>query len=193
MGDHKGYVLASVADEQKPALAAGANADVLLAKLVHLYFDFIWRLLRRLGAPDAEDATQRVFTVAWQRLDDAAPGKEKAFLVGIAVNVASDSRRAHRRRPDESAELDDLPASLPDASELVDQRRARVILDEILGTLTPELREAFVLFEIEQLKVREVAEMLGIPPGTAASRLRRAREAFQAELRRRRPAFEEHS
>jgi len=190
MGDHKGFVLASAADE-KPLVASGADSDVLIATLLHLHFDFIWRLLKRLGVAEAEDAAQQVFTVAWKRIGDITAGKEKAFLVGIALNVGADARRARQRRLEDGAELDELPAPLPDASDLLDQRRARVVLDEILATLTAELREAFVLFEVEQLKVREVAELLGIPPGTAASRLRRAREAFRAELERRQPTNKE--
>jgi RNA polymerase sigma-70 factor (ECF subfamily) len=47
-----------------------------------------------------------------------------------------------------------------------------------------ELRAVFVLFELEQIKVAEIATMLGIPEGTAASRLRRAREHFQDAVRR---------
>ncbi|MFT3771354.1 MAG: sigma factor-like helix-turn-helix DNA-binding protein [Minicystis sp.] len=47
-----------------------------------------------------------------------------------------------------------------------------------------DLRAVFVLFELEQATMAEIAAMLDLPPGTVASRLRRAREHFQAAARR---------
>jgi RNA polymerase sigma-70 factor (ECF subfamily) len=166
------------------------QAEVRVAELVHLHFDFIWRLLRRFGAPEAEDATQQVFTIAWKKLDEIEAGKERAFLVGIAVRVAADHRKARARRREAGEEAPEVAAPGPDPLELLDQRESRRLLDQILDCLTAELREAFVLSEIEELRIREIAEVLGIPSGTAASRLRRAREAFHVELNRRWPAIE---
>ena len=65
-----------------------------------------------------------------------------------------------------------------DPEQLLDQRRARQQLDSILADLPDALREPFVMFEIEGFGQREIAEALGIPAGTVASRLRRARVAF---------------
>jgi RNA polymerase sigma-70 factor, ECF subfamily len=56
-----------------------------------------------------------------------------------------------------------------------------VLLDAVLATLPPELRQVFVLFELEELTMREIAAALRLPAGTVASRLRRAREMFKAE------------
>jgi RNA polymerase sigma-70 factor (ECF subfamily) len=58
------------------------------------------------------------------------------------------------------------------------------LLDEALESLDTPHREVFVLFEIEQMTREEVAEALRIPPGTVASRLRKAREAFRAAAER---------
>ena len=57
-------------------------------------------------------------------------------------------------------------------------------LDTILATLTDERREVFVLFELEGLTGPEIAEHLGLPAGTVASRLRRARDDFEAAVSR---------
>jgi RNA polymerase sigma-70 factor (ECF subfamily) len=73
---------------------------------------------------------------------------------------------------------------VPGVEELIDRRRARELLDEILAAMTMELRLVFVLFEVEQLTMAEIARMLELPPGTVASRLRRAREDFAARVRR---------
>jgi len=58
------------------------------------------------------------------------------------------------------------------------------MLDEVLNRLPVDLRTVFVLHELEGLEVREIAEIEGIPVGTASSRLRRAREEFSAVARR---------
>jgi RNA polymerase sigma-70 factor (ECF subfamily) len=67
----------------------------------------------------------------------------------------------------------------------MEQRRARHLLDEILDGLELDVRTVFVLFELEELTAPEISELLGIPIGTVASRLRRAREDFRSELTRR--------
>jgi RNA polymerase sigma-70 factor (ECF subfamily) len=67
---------------------------------------------------------------------------------------------------------------------LLQQGRARALLDEILEAMPTELRAPFVLFELEEMTMSEIAQTLEIPPGTVASRLRRAREIFQEQSRR---------
>jgi len=148
-------------------------------------YAFVWRVLRRAGLSpaDADDAAQRVFLIATERLGDIASGSERAFLFRTAAHVASKTHRAHRRRP-EAPGLDDADtaADAPTADELVDQRRARALLDGILAELPAELSAIFVLFDVEGLKKSEVAEALGIPPGTVASRLKRARDEIEARV-----------
>jgi RNA polymerase sigma-70 factor (ECF subfamily) len=145
------------------------------------YFDFVWRVLRRLGlsTADADDAAQRVMLIATKRLSDIEEGRERAFLFRIARFVASSEHRSRRRRREESAgDLDDTAGTGADPETLLAARRARERLDAVLAQMPPDLRAAFVLFEIEGLSKEEVAHALEIPPGTAASRLRRARAEF---------------
>jgi RNA polymerase sigma-70 factor (ECF subfamily) len=68
-----------------------------------------------------------------------------------------------------------------DAEAEVEQRRRRECLDRVLDRLAAEHREVFVLAELEDMTMAEIAAVLRIPPGTVASRLRRAREIFEAE------------
>lgn len=154
-------------------------------EFVRGHYAFVWRVLRRAGLSpeDADDAAQRVFLIATERLAEIARGSERAFLFRTAAHVASKVHRSRRRRP-ESAGLDDRDTAddAPSADELVDQRRARALLDRILAELPPELSAIFVLFDIEGLKKNEVAEALGIPPGTVASRLKRARDEIEARV-----------
>jgi len=165
------------------------SSDDRLRELVDAYFEFIWRSLRRLGVPlsDTDDATQEVFMVASRRLGDITPGSERSFLFGTALRVASTQRRsAERRREQPDGTLEDWVDSKPGPDALTEQRRARRMLDEILDGLELDVRTVFVLFELEELTAPEISELLGIPLGTVASRLRRARDDFRSELVRRR-------
>jgi RNA polymerase sigma-70 factor (ECF subfamily) len=156
--------------------------------MVRDHLDFTWRSLRRLGlTPDgADDAAQRVFVVASERLSDIQPGCEKAFLFNTAVRVASSARRTYARRR-EVLEGDDAPDAAdpaPPADELLDRHRARALLEEALLDMPMETRSVFVLFELEQMTMVEIAKTLEIPEGTVASRLRRARQEFQEWVKR---------
>lgn len=164
-------------------VAAASTMD--LAVLVRDHADFIWRTLRRLGVPEraVDDATQQVFVTASNKLARIRPGTERSFLFGVAMNVAAHARRSLVRSREvaydserEMAAVD--PAPSPD--DLLDRRRAREMLDDVLEAMPAELRVTFVLFELEQLTVTEIAELTKVPRGTAASRLRRAREEFLA-------------
>lgn len=149
------------------------------------------RLLRRMGVPAAQldDAAQEVFWVCARRLRDIRPGSETSFIYGVALRVASE----HTRRSVLAAVgLEDaaaIPADAPSPVERLDQRQAREILDTVLDRMPLDLRTVLVLVELEEMEVRDVAGLLEIPMGTAASRLRRAREEFSAIARRLRAAW----
>jgi RNA polymerase sigma-70 factor (ECF subfamily) len=159
-----------------------------LRLLIDEHYDFVWRTLRYMGVPDAsaEDGAQRVMCVLARRLDEVQEGAERAFLFSTALRVASTMRRSDRRRPRASpdANVDALASAAPGTDELLDERRAHEVLRRVLDEMPLDLRVVFVLFEIEELTTPEIAAMLGIPLGTAASRLRKARETFQAIVRR---------
>lgn len=166
------------------------TAKQRLEGLVLAHHVSVWRSLRRLGVHDndLEDATQQVFLVAVRRLGDIAEASERPFLLQTALRVAADFRRAgKRRREDERVELVEMPdraTTLDDLDELIDRQHARALLDRILAAMPIELREVFVLFEIEEATMAEIATVLGIPAGTVASRLRRARQTFFDETQR---------
>jgi RNA polymerase sigma-70 factor, ECF subfamily len=177
------------------AMPAGLSADAppeseaavaRLRAVITENFAWVWRSLVRLGVPraDAEDALQEVFLVASRRLGDIEAGRERAFLFSTALRIASRARRTQQRRREV---LDEAPAErldpAPGPEESLGRARARAELEAILDTMPLELRAVFVLFELEQVTMAEIAVLLEIPPGTVASRLRRAREHFQSALR----------
>jgi RNA polymerase sigma-70 factor, ECF subfamily len=159
-----------------------------IEQLFEVHYPSVWRLLRRFGVPPSQldDAAQEVFWVAVRRLGDVQPGRERAFLYGVALRIASN---LHRRREQAAtvAELDamnQLADHRPSPEQELEQARARELLDSALDQLPLELRTVLVLFELEGLEVRQIAELEQIPLGTASSRLRRAREEFSAIARR---------
>jgi RNA polymerase sigma-70 factor (ECF subfamily) len=152
---------ARATDEDRARLAAAAAQS----------FQFLWRLLRRLGVrPDAsvDDAVQRVFEITARKVRKVPVGMERAFLFRTAVLVGAEERR----RPD------------LDPESALAARRTRALLDEVLESLPDKQRAVFVLFELEGLTCAEIAELLGAPPGTVASRLRLARAAFHDAAQR---------
>jgi RNA polymerase sigma-70 factor, ECF subfamily len=151
-------------------------------------YDFLWRSLRRLGVDGGavEDAAQQVLVVFSRRIADISPGSERAFLFGTATRVAADYRKKQKRSPEvlDSEALASYPSVHASVDRLIDEGRARELLDLILDEMSPELRTVFVLFELEGLTMAAIAETTELAPGTVASRLRRAREVFQSSAAR---------
>jgi RNA polymerase sigma-70 factor (ECF subfamily) len=164
----------------------GVAREDALARLLNENFRMVWRALRRLGVPPhaVDDAAQEVFLVASRKLGTIEEGQERRYLYGVALRVAANARRARAARPETplSELVEETAATTPNPEALLHRKRARELLDEALEQLPDELRAAFVLFELEGCTGPEVAELCDIPLGTAASRLRRAREAFQAAV-----------
>lgn len=169
-----------------PTAAAPEPGGDRLRALVLAHYDFVWRAVVRLGVPraEAEDTAQQVFLLASRKLASIAPGSERSFLFQAARRLAANARRTIRRRREDGEVAVDLvdPGDGPEA-DLV-RARSRELLDQALCGLPLDLREVFVLYELEELTMAEIAPLLDLPPGTVASRLRRARAAFRTEVSR---------
>jgi len=170
-----------------PGAAASDSGHARVTLLVRSHAEFIWRVLRRMGlsSADAEDASQQVFMILARKLDQLPQGSERVFLYGAAVRVAANARRGVRRRQEDDERGLELLASPTRGPELSAQEHEEVSeLDALLAELPEELCRVLVLADIEGLSGAEIAELEGIPPGTVASRLRRARELFRAQAKR---------
>lgn len=164
-----------------------AQARARLEALFDAHYDAVFRIVRRLGVPDgdADDAVQRVFLVAARRLDEVEEGRERAWLAGVASRTASElRRRAPARRELPVGDAPERSSETPGPEDLLLARERLEELDAILLGMTDDLRSVLVLSELEGCTAAEVAAALGIPAGTVASRLRRAREALDAGARR---------
>jgi RNA polymerase sigma-70 factor (ECF subfamily) len=166
--------------------APGRTSWQAVEQFVNLHYRFVWRVLRGFGLSpsDAEDAAQQVFMIATRKLDSIDPSRERSFVYGTAMHVANNARRGNRRRR-EVPEDDDTERVAPSnrsPERQTELGEARALLAEILAQLPERSRRVLVLAEIEQLEVPEIASLEGVPVGTAASRLRLARQQFRTLL-----------
>lgn len=177
-------------DELAPATEpadADAGGAVPFERVFHEHAPYVWRALRRLevGDADADDACQEVFLVVHRKLATFYGGSSmRTWLYGICLRVASE----HRRRPHHRRE--DIVETVPDEAvpapqeEALERRRALTRLDAALDQLDDEKRAVFVLFELEQMSMVEIARSAGCPLQTAYSRLYAARKVVEAALAR---------
>ena len=167
-----------------PECLAPAHDHARLRKTFVEHYAGVWRFLRRMGVPAhcADDAAQQVFLIALEALPRIVAGSERAYVYSTAVRIAHGVRR-RREREIGGMDVDSAGSALSGPDELTDQKRARQVLDRLLERMEIDMRTAFVLVEIDGFTVPEVAKVLAIPVGTAASRLRRAREQFHALVR----------
>jgi RNA polymerase sigma-70 factor (ECF subfamily) len=166
---------------------APSNEPESVAAIVREHADFVWRTLRFLGVrhADLDDACQEVFIVVLRKLESLEKRSSlKAWLRGICVKkAAAYRRRAHVQREVSVAEpAEERLASTPESH--VTQREKLDLLERALETLSEEQRAVFVLYEIEGLPMKAVAEAVGCPLQTAYSRHRVAREQVAAFARK---------
>lgn len=182
-------VAARMAPQVATQSSAAAPPAVAFAQIYADHAAMVWRSLRRLGVREAdlEDVTQETFVVVHRKLAEFdGRSSLKTWMFGICLRLASDYRkRAHVRR-EESVEAVPDTALEPTQAHALEQRQARKVLDGILEELDEDKRTAFVLFELEQWPMADVAEAMGCPLQTAYARLYAARKLVEqaAEARR---------
>jgi RNA polymerase sigma-70 factor, ECF subfamily len=152
------------------------------------YFDFVWRIARRLGVDDRalDDAVQDVFLVVYRRLAEfEGRSSLKSWIFGIARRVARDHRRRVERKERGAVTLDELAdPRAEDPREGAARVEAAAILHRFLDQLDDDKREVFVLAELEQMTVPEIADATGANVNTVYSRLRAGRLAFEQAVAR---------
>lgn len=165
---------------------ASDRVSAEVARLFREHGAMVERALRRSGVADADlaDARQEVFIVVHRRLAEfEARSSVTTWLYGIAYRVACDFRRRAARRHARASTLGDDPAANADDALAIEQREALQCALRAIDRLAPERREVFVLHELCELPMREVAVRVRCPLKTAFSRLYAARRALLGELR----------
>jgi RNA polymerase sigma-70 factor (ECF subfamily) len=164
-----------------------AAAAETLRALFDLHAVYVWNTLRRLGVPasDIEDVTHEVFIQVHHHLDQYDPARPvRPWLFAFAFRLASNSRRRAYRRRETYADVDaaEHPGVAPDEQVAIEERQRLVIA--ALQAVPAERRAVFVLYELDETPIAEVAAVLGIPVNTAYSRLRAARAEFATAVQR---------
>jgi RNA polymerase sigma-70 factor (ECF subfamily) len=176
-----------VVHEASASATAGGtlSARLRLERMFRAHHELIWRTLRRLGlSPDlAADTVQQAYLIAAERLEDIRTGSERAFLFSTAIGLArTNFRRSQRCQLQSDMDMHVDPGLK--SEQLNNRCSAMQLIDRIFAKTDPDLVAVFVLFELEGLSAPEIAQLIDIPVGTVASRLRRARSTFKAAARR---------
>lgn len=164
-------------------------------ELVRLHSRQVYGLCFRFtgSGPEAQDLTQEVYLRVFRTLRTfrAAEGSFGTWLTRVTRNLLIDHyRRTRQERATDSIE-DQLPMmeeSGPTASmrpdRMVAGREASEILQAALQRLSPDLREAVILRDLQEMEYREIAQALAIPEGTVKSRINRGRVELARLLRK---------
>ena len=158
----------------------------LFRALFDEHASYVAATLGRLGIAqqDRDDLVAEVFVRVHKEIDRYDPERAaRPWLFAFAARVAANHRRLARHRLEilgEEAHLAEEPAQ---EGALVGRER-RTIVEEALDALDDERRAVFVLHELDEISVPAIARSLGIPEGTAYSRLRAARIEFSKAARR---------
>jgi len=154
-------------------------------------FAFVWRNLRRQGVPESQlrDAAQEVFLVVHRRLGDfEGRAPLRSWLFSIVTRVARQNRRTRRRK--ELPDVDDpeyvADTTNPDPEGQAERGESLRLVLELLGELDEGKRDVFVLSDLEDMTVPEIAAAVNANVNTVYSRLRAARSELRRALQRRR-------
>ena len=142
---------------------------------------------------ESQDLTQEVFLRVFRTLRSfrSDEGSFGTWLARVTRNLLIDHyRRTRQERVTDSIEeqlpmLEEVGASAamrPDNA--IAGREASEILQATLQKLSPDLREAVILRDLQEMEYREIAEVLGIPEGTVKSRINRGRTELARLLRK---------
>lgn len=169
--------------------------DQLVLRYQHKVLKLVMRYMRNHA--EAEDIAQEAFLKAYRAIHSfRGDSAFYTWIYRIAINTAKNALVAAKRRPlDYDLDLQDpeqnerngrlRDEATPESLLLTEEIRQTV--DAAIGALPEDLRRAVVLREYEGLSYEEIAAVMGCPVGTVRSRIFRAREAIDRQLR---PVFD---
>lgn len=176
---------------ERGAVPSELGAVITLEELYDRHADYVYQSLRRLGVPRAilPDALQDVFVIVHRRLSELdTSGSAKPWLFVVAMGVARNHRRRLRRKKPErehsGVDPDHLGGRFEEPFERAAHAESVALFYKLLESLDDDKRAVFVLAELEELSVPEIAETLSLNVNTAYARLRAARQRFEQVLSR---------
>jgi RNA polymerase sigma-70 factor (ECF subfamily) len=195
--DNMGTRPSHIRDEHDPAVQVRIQSIGELQDVVSQNLSFFYkRAYRYVGDPhDAEDAVQDALLSAYKHLDQfKGTAKITTWLTSIVTNSALTQLRRRPRHPHISVDerignqqdhyvFDTLADIRPNAeSEYIRSDLRRHIM-QFVTELSPSLRKAIQLCDLDGLTTREAADLLGVPHGTLKSRVSRARWKLKQLMR----------
>lgn len=173
------------ADSPRERGTCAPQLEAELAGVFAQHGDFLWRVLRRLGTPEAdlEDALQEVLLVIARKLPEYEErGAMRAWLFAIARQVAHHAVRAAQRRGRRESAHEPSAVAVSTPHEVFERSEAARFVEAFLESLGEAQATVFYLAEIEGMTAPEIAACAGVGLNTVYSRLRLARERFERAL-----------
>jgi RNA polymerase sigma-70 factor (ECF subfamily) len=178
-----------------------AGDAVAWEEIVRLHNRRIYNLCYRFtGSPDnAEDLAQEVFIKIYRTLKtyDTGKGAFGTWVTTLTRNLLVDHYRSSKQERltdslDATSEAEEQSQALsetladtaPSAETRVRQHDAQKMVQNALAQLSPELREAVILRDLQDMDYREIAQVLKVPEGTVKSRINRGRTELARLLQR---------
>lgn len=176
---------------------ARAHDDELFQSLVDDHYRRIYTLIYRIvhNEADAADLTQETFVRVYRALPRLrAEGASATWIRRIATNLSLDFLRRRKAAPAttsldvpntedaEQSQVRDIADSSADPEKIVAAEERTRVLRRAVESLPADYRSVIVLHHMEEMRVEEIAAVLGVPEGTVKSRLSRARKALYRKL-----------
>ena len=188
---------ARTTDEQRPQMNLGCeNARQFDDALSRCLPSFHRRAFRYLGnAADAEDAVQNALLSAYKHLDQFKGGAQMStWLTAIVINSARMQLRGRSRHVQASLDeqfgdeqgyslSDQMADDRPSPEDVCRESELHEHVRQLLTQLSPPLRRAFQLRDLDGLTTQEAALILGVPTGTVKAQLTRARAKLRQLMR----------
>jgi RNA polymerase sigma-70 factor (ECF subfamily) len=149
--------------------------------LVERYQEKLLRYGRRFlsGRRDIEDVVQEIFISAYRNIQSFDVSQRfSPWIYRIAHNAFIDTLRKNTRSPLVFVDFDTLTSHATHDESVEqerDQKEMKVMLDHGLDALSPKYREAIILYYLEELSYKEIADVLQVPLGTVSARVKRAK------------------
>ena len=171
-------------DEQVAVLVQKGDSEsfgVLMDRYERKLFSYARKFLT--GQDNIEDVVQEVFIKTYQNIKSFdASQKFSPWIYRIAHNTFVNALRKNAKSPLRFFDFDTFTAhpvyedTMPIEKE---QKRVNEVIDQGLDKLSPEYREIIILYYIQNLSYKEIADILHIPIGTVSVRLLRAKKALK--------------
>src|SRR5438128_5957689 len=185
----------SLGQDQSLVTRCAGGDEAAWEDLVRLYTRQVYGLCYRFtgSGSQAQDLTQEVFLRVFKTIQTfrSVEGSFGTWLARVTRNLLID----HYRRTRQERVTDSIEEQLPMLEEAgaaasarpdhaLAGREASEILQATLQKLSPDLREAVILRDLQEMEYREIAQVLGIPEGTVKSRINRGRAELARLLRK---------